>query len=172
MCKKVPQTLCFSNTWPTFVAAFLCMLTSWSAAWKFLFYFFTLFIKFLNDYYETLLCECSWTCISFFCSSSICLFVKVMQGSRVPRGVMSTETAFLAQTHAVSERSSSVSWDSADLTSKTDLPSVPAFPETLGWLATVQGGKRQSNNLWLTSHVLPVTHTHTKPRLNKRDFIL
>lgn len=82
----------------------------------------------------------------------------------------STETAFLAQTHAVSERSSSVSWDSADLTSKTDLLSVPAFPEALGWLATVQGGKRQSNNLWLTSHVLPVTHTHTKPRLNKRDF--
>lgn len=89
-----------------------------------------------------------------------------------PRGVMSTETAFLAQTHAVSERSSSVSWDSAELTSKTDLPSVPAFPEALGWLATVQGGKRQSNNLWLISHVLPVTHTHTKPRLNKRDFIL
>lgn len=45
---------------------------------------------------------------------------------------MSTETAFLAQTHAVSERSSSVSWDSAALTSKADLPAVPAFPEALG----------------------------------------
>lgn len=50
---------------------------------SFLFFFLHFFINFfLNDYYETLLCECSWTCISFFCSSSICLFVKVMQVHR------------------------------------------------------------------------------------------
>lgn len=50
-------------------------------------------------------------------------------GSRAPSGVMSRETGFLAQTHAVSERSSSVAWDSAALTSKADLPAVPALLE-------------------------------------------
>lgn len=42
---------------------------------------------------------------------------------------MSKETGFLAKTHAVSEKSSSVVWDSATLTSKTYLPAVPALPE-------------------------------------------
>lgn len=50
-------------------------------------------------------------------------------GGRAPRGVPSRETAFLAQTHAVSERSSSVARVSAALTSKTDLPAVPALLE-------------------------------------------
>ena len=50
-------------------------------------------------------------------------------GSRALRGVMSRETSFVAQTYALSERSSSVAWDAAALTSKTDLPAVPVLPQ-------------------------------------------
>lgn len=42
---------------------------------------------------------------------------------------MSRETGVLAQTVAVSERSSAAARDSVALASKTDLPAVPGFPE-------------------------------------------
>lgn len=74
-------------------------------------------------------------------------------GSKVPWGVMSRETGFLAQTHAVSERGSSVAWDSAALTSKTDLPAVPALLEAPAWLAECRRKNTKSKNSWVTSHV-------------------
>ena len=68
-------------------------------------------------------------------------------GSSAPRGVMSRETGgFLAQTHAVSERSSSAAWDSAALTSKTDLPAVPALLEAAALIGRVQGENTKTKN--------------------------
>ena len=64
-------------------------------------------------------------------SSSVCLFHlrQAAQAAGLPEESCPGRLVFFAQTHAVSERSSSVAWDSASLTSKTDLPAVPALLE-------------------------------------------